>query len=172
MRRTNCANTSPKMTTMQRQLAFRSSLIADGDCFDMWHDYMNLGTLLEKLCVGRKIDHRDTEGPKKQETALGAYISRPEDDKNSTGGSLASSLSDTSCSGTDYCRFCKQNGESARVYRSHKLRSENGKVVCPILWNYTCPICEATGDYAHTRRHCPQAQRQEAERKMPASRFW
>ncbi|CAK6972890.1 nanos homolog 2-like [Scomber scombrus] len=158
----------------QRQLAFRSSLFSDDDCFDMWHDYMNLSTLLEKLCVGREVDHRDTEGPKKQETAPGAHISRPEDDstpQSSLTGSLASSLSDSSCSGTDYCRFCKQNGESARVYRSHKLRSEKGKVVCPILWSYTCPICEATGDYAHTRRHCPQAQRQEAARKMPSC-FW
>ncbi|KAM7390442.1 hypothetical protein PAMA_008549 [Pampus argenteus] len=141
----------------------------------MWHDYMNLGRLLKKLCAGREMDLRDTEGPKKQEKEprRRRQTSRPEDCKNSTELSPVSSLSDTSCSGTssDYCRFCKQNGESARVYRSHKLRSEDGKVICPILWNYTCPICAATGDHAHTRRYCPQAQRQEAARMLPGSRF-
>eukprot|EP00064_Thunnus_orientalis_P012380 superscaffoldBa00001892_g12415 len=160
------------MTATQRQLALRNSLISDGDCFDMWHDYMNLGRLLVKLSAGRETDHKDSEGPKKQEAAPWSHISRSEDSKNSTGSSPVSSLLDTSCSRIDYCRFCKQNGESAKVYHSHRLKSEDGKVTCPILWSYTCPICEATGDRAHTRRHCPQAQRQEAARMLPRSRFW
>lgn len=163
------------MTAMQTQVAVGSSLISHGDCFDMWHDYMNLSRQLEKLCAGSEMDHRDTEGPKKQEAAPWSHIqtSRSEDCKNSAESSSVSSSSDTSCGGTsDYCRFCKQNGESARVYRSHKLRSEDGRVICPILWNYTCPICEATGDHAHTRRYCPQAQRREAARMQPGTRFW
>uniref|UniRef100_A0A3Q3J6E0 Nanos-type domain-containing protein n=1 Tax=Monopterus albus TaxID=43700 RepID=A0A3Q3J6E0_MONAL len=66
------------------------------------------------------------------------------------------SLSDTSSHGTssEYCRLCKQNGESQRVYLSHRLKSDDGKVICPILRKYTCPICKATGDYAHTLRYC------------------
>ncbi|XP_029313948.1 nanos homolog 2-like [Cottoperca gobio] len=150
---------------MQRQVGVQS--------FDMWHDYMQLGRLLEKLCDNPDGGHRHTEGPEKEAAAPWSHVqtSRRGDRKDST--SSVSSLSDTSCSGTssDYCRFCKQNGESARVYRSHKLKSDDGKVICPILWNYTCPICEATGDHAHTRRYCPQAQRKEAARMLPGSRF-
>ena len=33
--------------------------------------------------------------------------------------------------------------------------STAGKVVCPILYAYKCPICHATGDYAHTLKYCP-----------------
>ncbi|XP_044031698.1 nanos homolog 2 [Siniperca chuatsi] len=164
------------MTATQRQVGVQSSLLSDGDCFDMWHDYMNLGRLLVKLCDRREGDHRDTEVPKKEAASPWNHIqiSRREHGNNSTETSSVSSLSDTSCNGTssDLCRFCKQNGESARVYRSHKLKSDDGRVICPVLWNYICPICDATGDHAHTRRYCPQAQRQDAARMLPRSRFW
>uniref|UniRef100_A0A3Q4I395 Nanos C2HC-type zinc finger 2 n=1 Tax=Neolamprologus brichardi TaxID=32507 RepID=A0A3Q4I395_NEOBR len=96
---------------MPRRLEVQSSIVTGGDSFNMWHDYMNLSQVFERL---------------------------------------------SSASSSDYCRFCKQNGETPRVYRSHKLKSDDGKVFCPILRNYTCPICEATGDSAHTRRYCPQ----------------
>ena len=33
--------------------------------------------------------------------------------------------------------------------------STAGKVICPILFAYKCPICHATGDYAHTLKYCP-----------------
>ncbi|XP_070709494.1 nanos homolog 2-like [Pempheris klunzingeri] len=150
------------MTTTQRQNS--------GDGFDMWHDYMDLARLLERL--RGEGDHRRTGGTEKEDAAPWSHIQpfRREERKSST--SSASSLSDTSSSSgtpSDYCRFCKQNGETARVYRSHRLKSDDGKVICPILRSYTCPICQATGDHAHTRRYCPQAQRQEAARR---SRFW
>ncbi|XP_028444019.1 uncharacterized protein LOC114562006 [Perca flavescens] len=100
-------------------------------------------------------------------------------DTSCTGTESSCTGTDTICTGTSssssgYCGFCKQNGESPRVYRSHNLKSDYGKVTCPILWNYTCPICEATGERAHTRRYCPQAQRQEAGRMLPGprSRSW
>ncbi|XP_054479310.1 nanos homolog 2 [Anoplopoma fimbria] len=167
------------MTTMQRQVVVQSSLLSAGeDCFDMWHDYMNLGTLLERLCNTRKGGHGDTEEPEKEAAAPWSHIqtSPRESCKNSIETSSVSSLSglsDTSCNGTssNYCRFCKQNGESVRVYRSHRLKSDDGKVTCPILRNYTCPICGDTGDQAHTRRYCPQARREEAPRMLQGSRF-
>ncbi|XP_048377681.1 nanos homolog 1-like [Stegostoma tigrinum] len=52
------------------------------------------------------------------------------------------------------CTFCKQNGESRNIYASHVLRDEDGRTVCPILRRYTCPVCKATGDSAHTKRFC------------------
>ena len=45
-------------------------------------------------------------------------------------------------------------GESPEVYRTHVLRSGD-KILCPILFNHRCEICGATGDRAHTKRHCP-----------------
>ncbi|XP_040022818.2 nanos homolog 2-like [Gasterosteus aculeatus] len=170
------------MTAMQRQVLAQSSLPSSGDRFDMWHDYMNLGGLLERLCHDETDPTGDLEGAAKeakeapatpwsliQTSPRGSCVNSPE---NGSVGSL-SGLSDSSSSGTSsgHCRFCKQNGESARVYRSHSLKSDEGKVICPILRNYTCPTCEATGDRAHTRRYCPQARQGDAARMLPGSRF-
>lgn len=153
--------------------------------FDMWQDYMNLGSLLKRLHERRPEDHDEKpRGPKRSaaasEVAAGApsshtHVKGREVYRMSTDASSVSSLSDASSSGTssdaDFCRFCKQNGESPRVYRSHTLKSADSRVVCPILWNYICPICGATGDYAHTRRYCPVLRRQ-GGRKLAGSKFW
>ena len=161
------------MATMQRQ--FQSSLVSDGDCaFDMWHDYMNLGRLLERLCDRREGDHGDTESPKSDRAAgEGGPWRHIQSTRRGERKNSVETVSDASSTGTsaDFCRFCKQNGETAMVYRSHKLKSSDGKVVCPILRNYTCPICEATGDRAHTRRYCPKAERH-GEAAKRHSRLW
>jgi len=54
-----------------------------------------------------------------------------------------------------YCVFCKNNNESEAVYTSHVLKDPEGKVVCPALYVYVCPICNNTGHKAHTVKHCP-----------------
>lgn len=161
---------------MQNQIEFQS--------FDMWHDYMNLGTLLKRLCDRRPEERgaprRSTSAAAAEDTAVDPRSHSPiycgEVPKNSPDTSSASSLSDASSNGTsssdaDFCRFCKQNGESPQVYRSHTLKSANGIVVCPILWNYRCPICGATGDNAHTRRYCPVVRRQNT-RNLGVPKFW
>ena len=46
------------------------------------------------------------------------------------------------------CGFC--NGE-------YRLKNPySGKIRCPVLRSYTCSICNATGDKAHTRKYCPR----------------
>eukprot|EP00092_Neocalanus_flemingeri_P057717 GFUD01068673.1.p1 GENE.GFUD01068673.1~~GFUD01068673.1.p1 ORF type:complete len:273 (+),score=61.92 GFUD01068673.1:121-939(+) len=56
----------------------------------------------------------------------------------------------------DDCKFCHSNGESVAQYRSHQLKSASGLVTCPVLRSFICPICKATGDFAHTQRYCPR----------------
>ncbi|XP_068604349.1 nanos homolog 2-like [Brachionichthys hirsutus] len=168
------------MTTIPKAVGTPSS-----GCFDIWHDYMNLGKALQGTLRDRRHrDQGDTEGAEEDAPEPWIHIqsaSNQEDSKmspaettSSMSDTSSSSISSSSLSGTssDLCRFCKQNGETARVYRSHKLKADDGRVICPILWNYTCPVCGATGDRAHTRRYCPQLQRQrqEVERKLSGSR--
>lgn len=62
------------------------------------------------------------------------------------------------------CKFCKNNGETSSLFRSHVLRNPaTGQLVCPILRSHVCEICGGTGDDAHTRNYCP---RLKEEKKM------
>lgn len=158
---------------MQRRVDVQSSVLSNGIYFNMWHDYMNLSTLLRD--ASREVERGDTAlNPSPAAAAAAPYhhcirsSPRGKKPKHSVDTSSSSSLSDISSSGSssDYCPFCKQNGETPRVYRSHKLKSCDGKVICPILRNYTCPICNATGDYAHTRRYCPQVHREDGASRL------
>jgi protein nanos 1 len=54
------------------------------------------------------------------------------------------------------CVFCRNNGESESFYTSHCLKDSEGKVTCPVLRAYTCPLCGANGDASHTIKYCPE----------------
>lgn len=41
------------------------------------------------------------------------------------------------------CKFCREGPH------------EEGKLICPVLYNITCGCCGATGEKAHTTSHCP-----------------
>lgn len=53
------------------------------------------------------------------------------------------------------CNFCRTNGETPQFFKSHTLKDRAGKVVCPVLRSFRCPICNSTGDNAHTVTYCP-----------------
>lgn len=53
------------------------------------------------------------------------------------------------------CVFCRNNGEPLSIYGSHVVKDTFGRVTCPILRRYTCPICRSSGDDAHTIKYCP-----------------
>ena len=57
--------------------------------------------------------------------------------------------------GDKICVFCRNNGENEAVYSTHQLKDAQGRVTCPVLYIYTCPICGATGEHAHTIKYCP-----------------
>ncbi|KAL4707805.1 hypothetical protein ACJJTC_001751 [Scirpophaga incertulas] len=54
------------------------------------------------------------------------------------------------------CSFCKNNGKSETWYSSHCLKDGRGRVKCPVLRDYRCPQCGASGDWAHTIKYCPE----------------
>ena len=53
------------------------------------------------------------------------------------------------------CTFCKSNGESEQIYKSHSLKNSANKIACPVLMKYTCVECGASGENTHTIRYCP-----------------
>lgn len=54
------------------------------------------------------------------------------------------------------CVFCKNNGEDDDKYKGHILKDPEGRILCPILRAYDCPVCHnGGGDKAHTLRYCP-----------------
>ncbi|CAL1540334.1 unnamed protein product, partial [Lymnaea stagnalis] len=54
-----------------------------------------------------------------------------------------------------FCSFCKNNGETVEFYTTHTLKDKIGRIVCPTLGRYVCPLCHATGPNAHTLSYCP-----------------
>lgn len=57
--------------------------------------------------------------------------------------------------GGRFCVLCRNNGEPAHVYNQHILKDGSGRVTCPVLRKYKCPLCGKSGDDAHTIRYCP-----------------
>jgi hypothetical protein len=52
------------------------------------------------------------------------------------------------------CSFCKNNSEPEFIYRSHALKDSIGRITCPLLKIYTCPMCGESGQNAHTLTYC------------------
>jgi len=52
------------------------------------------------------------------------------------------------------CSFCKNNGEKEAIYTSHAMKNPRGKVTCPLLKIYKCPVCGMSGEDAHTITYC------------------
>ena len=57
------------------------------------------------------------------------------------------------------CTFCKSNGECEQIYKSHSLKNSANKITCPVLMQYTCVECGASGQNTHTIKYCPVMQK-------------
>ncbi|KAM8916170.1 nanos homolog 1-like isoform 1-T2 [Spinachia spinachia] len=68
------------------------------------------------------------------------------------------------------CVFCRNNGAPEEVYGTHILKTADGRVLCPILRAYTCPLCSANGDNAHTIKYCPLSREQPSQRAAKGGR--
>ncbi|GAA48485.1 nanos homolog 1 [Clonorchis sinensis] len=55
----------------------------------------------------------------------------------------------------ELCVFCRNNNAPFEMYTTHKVKDSFGRVTCPVLRQFTCPVCGSTGDQAHTIRYCP-----------------
>nr|XP_060640680.1 nanos homolog 2 isoform X1 [Anolis sagrei ordinatus] len=132
--------------------------------FDRWKDYLSLAKVVTEIVEERK--RVQSQSWDMMDCDMQLVLN--EDDTETTsqwlnGSGSSSKSSKGSANGQasqnkEMCNFCKHNGESKQVYSSHRLKGADGAVECPILRKYTCPLCGATGNKAHTLKYCPLSQ--------------
>uniref|UniRef100_H9GTL0 Nanos-type domain-containing protein n=1 Tax=Anolis carolinensis TaxID=28377 RepID=H9GTL0_ANOCA len=105
--------------------------------FDRWKDYLSLAKVVTEII---------------------AESSQWVNGSGSSSKSSKGSANGQASQNKEICNFCKHNGESKQVYSSHRLKGMDGTVECPILRKYTCPVCGAMGEKAHTLKYCPLSQ--------------
>uniref|UniRef100_A0A8C5Q7I4 Nanos homolog 1 n=1 Tax=Leptobrachium leishanense TaxID=445787 RepID=A0A8C5Q7I4_9ANUR len=125
--------------------------------FEMWKDYLQLALLVQEMAKNRVTETSESPPSK---NGLVPAPNNTNATANCNGypsdGEPNSSITDGQANPPDgMCNFCKHNGESRSVYTSHALKGPDGEVMCPVLRNYVCPQCGATGDSSHTLRYCP-----------------
>ncbi|RVE56863.1 hypothetical protein OJAV_G00210460 [Oryzias javanicus] len=152
--------------------------------FDFWNDYLGLSSLVSRnrlripACGPNSITESIKaslglqDGPPDCCCAAPAISHLPEDlhagsrDSVLYGGSAGGRQDLLSAEGRRehahrdkpeprVCVFCRNNGAPEEVYGTHILKTGEGRVLCPILRAYTCPLCSANGDNAHTIKYCP-----------------
>ncbi|XP_034293810.1 nanos homolog 2 [Pantherophis guttatus] len=133
--------------------------VAQGAFFDPWKDYLNLSKVVMEIVEERKKPESFSPswGDPLDVIVLhwvnGGGNSKTYSPK--THSTHRGDLPPAQPTQQGICNFCKHNGESKKVYSSHTLKRADGIVVCPILRNYTCPLCGATAEKAHTLKYCP-----------------
>ncbi|TRY71456.1 hypothetical protein DNTS_011728 [Danionella cerebrum] len=138
---------------MERERENKPGLGNEG-YFMMWRDYMGLRRTVTELQRANKSEEERVDAPPVAAPPFAAE--RPVRSWSCGSSGAFSTSSSSSSSSREGCGFCRQNGETIEVYQSHRLRGMDGRLICPVLRCYVCPICSATGDHAHTRQYCPR----------------
>ncbi|XP_075468146.1 nanos homolog 1 [Ascaphus truei] len=112
-----------------------------GNAFDSWNDYLGLFSLLSG-----GLRSSEPQGKAKSWAPLPPAPAEP----------WAGQQVEDRDRGQRGCGFCRSNREAASLYSTHRLKGADGLIQCPVLRGYTCPLCGANGDRAHTVRYCPQ----------------
>ena len=112
--------------------------------FEMWHDYFGLAELIER---GKLRVKQQAEDNRHQS------VSFPAEEPESNQPKKKEKRKHKLCFARlpylrPRCAFCKSI--------HHLVRGLRGETTCPVLRTYICPICQATGDNAHTTKFCPK----------------
>ncbi|XP_062833274.1 nanos homolog 2-like [Anolis carolinensis] len=134
--------------------------------FDRWKGYLSLAKVVTEIIAERKKVPFPSQSWDTMEYDMQLVLNEDNFETASpwvNGSSSSSKSSKGSANGQasqnkEICNFCKHNGESKQVYSSHRLKGMDGTVECPILRKYTCPLCGAMGEKAHTLKYCPLSQ--------------
>ncbi|XP_077057430.1 nanos homolog 3 [Siphateles boraxobius] len=122
--------------------------------FQPWKDYLGLADLVSRM-------HRSGQQSGSDEGNSETTTAAREESPSGPTRARTTETSEGPCKNSNdqhermFCSFCKHNGESEVVFRSHYLKDRTGSVTCPYLSQYMCPLCGATGAKAHTKRFCP-----------------
>ncbi|KAM4636966.1 nanos homolog 1 [Discoglossus pictus] len=121
---------------------FRSCPQSFSSTFNSWNDYLGLSSLIFRGLTPPKAQGEPESPPCEWSLLLPAPVEPSPEQQTPSQGKRG-------------CAFCRNNRESAAFYSTHRLRGPDGRVQCPVLRSYTCPLCGANGDQAHTTRYCP-----------------
>ncbi len=148
------------MNIEQRQISSTSQ-----NCYQLWSGVNYLAGQSEQTATTQNMFKRNhsesstlsTSPSSSNESTNGDYFQRKElpSTKAYTAFNSLNFLAKSNTSKLSVCcSFCKNNGEKEAIYTSHAMKNPKGKVTCPLLKIYKCPVCGMSGEDAHTITYC------------------